>query len=704
MTLTRDLDSTTAALDPLGADAVMRALPQANIAADTAWLRTRAEHLAQHATSIRDAAPARAALRDLGMITASLARHTGHRVPPPAVEAAMLHLGATADEVPRETVYSYATRNPRGLRRRSFTDTPGEHLFIDEVTAASHALEDAITRCSGLSAATDRNSADALAATVHERLRDFAAHLLTVKRTLTPQYFTGRLRPYYPPLDIARNTYYAPGGAQMPLLVLDVMILSQAATGELAAWYEQYLTDNTLYLPPHHRAVVDTARRSPGLARLAHSHPHLRPAAALLIDDLLRFRLPHRQLARDNMAVRDDTSLGSGGYTTSALDRLLEVTDRARTLLSPGSPMSPSIDTDFPPFPLGAPRSRLDLTPTKPPKPVTGHVRLAYPSRINAMALDSSKIVPSQGSYLAGELLFACDLMRHVDVEIVGDGPAVQTAPDCDHPVLARHAALLMRTALGTRERLRVRVSAPDLPAHLGLGSSSGQIAAVAAAVNELYGRPATARRLLKFLALNHGEEIDGEDSHLLPVQCLGGSAAAGLIPGAAQVVAGAQVPLLQAALPDDVHIVLGMPYDPVIWDARASLAAEARHFDAFAATGRTHGPEIAYRLLHDAWPSLTDGDLRPLGNLLFDYRFRMGSLANCAFSHPELLATGEKVEHIFTDHIAEVLTLSSVGPTFAALTRTPARCEQAFADAGLRTLRCRPWNDGYTLHRREEQ
>ncbi|MEU9281485.1 monodechloroaminopyrrolnitrin synthase PrnB family protein [Streptomyces sp. NPDC048341] len=138
MTLTRDLDSTTAALDPLGADSVMRTLPQANNAADTTWLRTRAEHLSRHA------APTRAALRDLGVITASVARHTGRPVPPPAVEAAMLRLGATADEVPRETVYSYATRNPRGPRRRSFTDTPGEHVFIDE------------------------NTADALAAVVHE--------------------------------------------------------------------------------------------------------------------------------------------------------------------------------------------------------------------------------------------------------------------------------------------------------------------------------------------------------------------------------------------------------------------------------------------------------------------------------------------------------------------------------------------------------
>ncbi|MEV7465429.1 hypothetical protein AB0O20_02800 [Streptomyces kronopolitis] len=100
MTLTRDLNSATAALAPLGVDAVMRALPQVNIATDTAWLHTRAERLSRHTASIRDVAPARAALRDLGMITASLARRTGHRTPPPAVEAALLHLCATADDGP----------------------------------------------------------------------------------------------------------------------------------------------------------------------------------------------------------------------------------------------------------------------------------------------------------------------------------------------------------------------------------------------------------------------------------------------------------------------------------------------------------------------------------------------------------------------------------------------------------------------------
>ncbi|MET8563840.1 hypothetical protein ABZV75_25935 [Streptomyces flaveolus] len=110
----------------------------------------------------------------------------------------MLRLGAAADEVPRETVYSYATRNPRGPRRRSFADTPGEHVFIDEVTAASYALDDAIRHCSALPAAAERSAADDLAAIVHERLRDFAARLPTVN---------ARRHRTASPVSYARTTY-----------------------------------------------------------------------------------------------------------------------------------------------------------------------------------------------------------------------------------------------------------------------------------------------------------------------------------------------------------------------------------------------------------------------------------------------------------------------------------------------------------------
>ncbi len=353
-----------------------------------------------------------------------------------------------------------------------------------------------------------------------------------------------------------------------------------------------------------------------------------------------------------------------------------------------------TIETDFPAFAAGEARFGLPAT-VRADRPTATSICLRYPTRLNAMALDSSKIVPTGGGYLAGELLFVSSLTRTVEVALTdGDAP-VEIAPDCAQPVLAKHAALLMRRALGIQGTLRVHVTGQDLPSHIGLGSSSGTIAAVATAVNRLYGSPVPPVDLVAYLARNHGEEIDGESDLLLPVQCLGGSATAGVLPGAVHVVAGANVPILSARLPEDMSIVLAMPEDLLDRDAVASLSAEAESFDGFAEVGKVHGPEIAYRLLHEAWPSLVGGDLLPLGRLLFDYRFRMGSIDNCAFSHPRLRSIAAAVEPMFLDGEVEVLSLSSVGPSFFAVTSDTQRCVARFTEAGLRTIVSRPWNDG---------
>jgi predicted sugar kinase len=350
---------------------------------------------------------------------------------------------------------------------------------------------------------------------------------------------------------------------------------------------------------------------------------------------------------------------------------------------------------DFPPFPVGALRSPLRATPTRA-HPTASHVLVRYPTRLNAMALDSSKIVPGEGGYPAGELLFVCALWRTVEVTIEGPGRGVRIEAGSSHPVVAEHAATVTAAALGIDSTLSIRVSGPALPAHVGLGSSSGTMAAVASAVARAAGLQVPRRAFIRFLAENHGEEIDGDPARLMPVQCLGGSAAAGLIPAAIQVVAGRGVPLLGANPDDRYRVVLAHPAELPRWDAKESLAAEARSFEGFARTGREYAREIAYRLVHQAWPALVDGDLRPLGQLLFDYRFRMGSIANCAFSHPDLTSIATAIEAVFTDGLADVLSLSSVGPLFFAVTRDPDACAVALASCGLQTSVCRLWSAGF--------
>lgn len=356
---------------------------------------------------------------------------------------------------------------------------------------------------------------------------------------------------------------------------------------------------------------------------------------------------------------------------------------------------------DFPPFPVGALRSPLRAAPTRA-FPATSRVTVRYPTRLNAMALDSSKILPREGEYPAGELLFACALWRTVEVRVLGPGHSIQIDTESSHPVVARHAAAVTATALGIDSSLHVRVQGPALPAHVGLGSSSATMAAVATAVARTAGLSLAPRPFIQFLAENHGEEIDGDSARLMPVQCLGGSAAAGLVPAAIQVIAGRSVPLLGANPEESYRVVLAHPKDLPHWDAKESLAAEARSFDGFATTGREHAREIAYRLVHQAWPALVDGDLRPLGQLLFDYRFRMGSIANCSFSHPELTSIANDIEPVFADGLADVLSLSSVGPLFFAVTRDPAACERALTSCGLVTSTCRLWSDGYQASAQE--
>ncbi|MEU2665190.1 monodechloroaminopyrrolnitrin synthase PrnB family protein [Micromonospora sp. AMSO12t] len=324
-------DLAVAAMDPLRADDILAELPAANERADTAWMvDALADLIADFDTA--DVHTARAALRDLGFLAASLVRHD-----PDAdlhgIEPTLLRLAAVADEVPRDTVYSYTTRNPVGPRRRGFLLSDEEHVFIDSVVAATQALNLAVD---DLAACRDRADLDedvllAALGQVHDGVEVLRKNLRTVQRTITPDYFSHRLRPYFPTMDIGGKAYMGPGGAQMPLLVLDVLLLAPSEPGQLGAWHDDYLVENVLYLPPTHRAVCDDtllayrSGNSPLLRCLLES-PRVRAEYAALLKRILRFRYPHRQVARANMAIRAEGSLGSGGYTVEALDHLIEIT------------------------------------------------------------------------------------------------------------------------------------------------------------------------------------------------------------------------------------------------------------------------------------------------------------------------------------------------------------------------------------------
>lgn len=328
-------DADVAALDPLGADAVMAELPAANARRDTTWILEAVRGLVgrSRATTAPDA---RAALRDLGFLASSALRHD-EQADLTFLEPELARLGQLCSEVPRDTVYSYTTRNPSGERRRTYNDSDEEHLFIDSVTTSTASLNLAVEHLAYSLLDDDRDGEELTKSFV--RARDsvdvLRRNLLAVKRRLSPEYFSNHLRPYFPHITVDGKAYAGPGGAQMPLLVLDVLLLTGGADDNGTQWHHDYLKDNVIYLPPAHRAVCHQAlvrlRRQDHrkLIGVLREHDDARTEFAQLMKDTLKFRYPHRQLARANMAVRPEGSLGSGGYTAESLDHIIELTRKA---------------------------------------------------------------------------------------------------------------------------------------------------------------------------------------------------------------------------------------------------------------------------------------------------------------------------------------------------------------------------------------
>jgi len=85
---------------------------------------------------------------------------------------------------------------------------------------------------------------------------------------------------------------------------------------------------------------------------------------------------------------------------------------------------------------------------------------------------------------------------------------------------------------------------------------------------------------------------------------------------------------------------------------------------------GVKYGPEIAYRTLHSVLPAMIEGDIETIGDLVFDYRFNMGSIDNCSYAYPKLVQLASRLAFLKTKRFVDILSISSVGPSFFAVSK----------------------------------
>lgn len=218
--------------------------------------------------------------------------------------------------------------------------------------------------------------------------------------------------------------------------------------------------------------------------------------------------------------------------------------------------------TDFSSFKAGTLFNSVQLS--KAPRLIAEKtITIHYPARLEAMALDPAKIAENNNLvYTAGQIDFSIGIYKHVTVRIADKPGVIEVTERTPRKALVRHAGLLMQQVLGFSEGLEIDITEDLSLRHCGLGSSSGLIAATSSAINELFSNPVDAGDLCRFCAQNHGEEIDGSDDELIPVQCIGGSAVSGNFDGSLTILAGEATPVMTIDLPDSLSVVVGVPND----------------------------------------------------------------------------------------------------------------------------------------------
>ncbi len=329
--------------------------------------------------------------------------------------------------------------------------------------------------------------------------------------------------------------------------------------------------------------------------------------------------------------------------------------------------------------------------------PILSDILIKYPARLNAMALDPSQIdFSEQGVYTPGEIIFSIDIYKGVSISIREDSEIVisETSP---RRQLILHAVLIMRHALKIDSGFTVDVQTLDLR-HCGLGSSSGLIAAVASAINELYDNPIKKVDLIAYLAQNHGEEIDDNVNQLQHVQCIGGSAASGLVSGGMKVLAGESIPIAHMNIDAAYSVLIGVPNDFSAPDSKKMMELEISNMSKFISTGDKYRDKIGYRVTHETLPAMMLGNLRKASELIFDYRFDYGSIDNCSFVYPRIVEIAKNIRHLYEQEIVDALALSSVGPAFFAITHNPKETRIVFEKNNLEVYEANIANDGYQI------
>jgi beta-ribofuranosylaminobenzene 5'-phosphate synthase len=282
----------------------------------------------------------------------------------------------------------------------------------------------------------------------------------------------------------------------------------------------------------------------------------------------------------------------------------------------------------------------------------TGTIHVRAPARIHLTVLDMNRFAPDHPG--GGGIGFAIQCYCTAEVRCTKKEIVI----DYNRAPIIQNFVAVFRKVVGYTGGFRIKITDHEYK-HVGLGSTSTVMIAVATAMNEAVGSPLSTTQLRHLIGHNYVEETSD------------GRIAFGFETGVGPAVS---INGGMAVMGDELALVYHHPFAEgknvfIIIPPTDISSAGTQEFDLLMNKARTldyRDRELkAYLFLMDLIPALEKGDLRKAGDVIWEIEFRGSKRAEVEHHSFEIYHYMSQLR----ERKLEFVGMSSVGPSIAVVT-----------------------------------
>lgn len=296
-----------------------------------------------------------------------------------------------------------------------------------------------------------------------------------------------------------------------------------------------------------------------------------------------------------------------------------------------------------------------DIPVVKSPVPQKGSFNVTVPSRIHLTVLDMNRFSPGKPG--GGGIGFALQIYSNATVSCTSG----KTVIDSSRALLIEHLVAAFKAITGYTGGFDIRTGAHGKE-HVGLGSTCTIASAVVSAMNEALGRPLTYTNIRRLIGHNYVEETN--EPGLLAFGFETGVGAATSIYGGMNVLGDQLTHVYQHSFAEDKNVFIITPNihpedDNSGLEEFSLLMTRARTLDY-------RDRELkAYMIMMDMIPAIEKGDLKKMGDIMWEIEFR-GSKRAEVQHHTFIIY---QYMNALRQAGLEFVAMSSVGPSICVVT-----------------------------------